>query len=331
LICGIGTLAASPKCAGIRSRVDITTNVKYSEWGRDDEHGALNRLGPHKVRQAIDTITNGKTYQLGYVEDSHTRAFGTRVFKNFVFSLSFGGSNELTGHDDYLFPSYVGVGSQIDTLSHICVNTTCYNRFDKSQMFHATGTAQNVEGTADGTPVALDGLKNLGADNLLPIVTRGIVLDMPAIFGKSRLEVGDEITCEKITAALKRQRTSIKAGDVVLLHTGYSKIRDQPEYVTSYPGLTLTGAQYLIEHKIVAVGADTIAVEAVPSAEDSDIWPGSIFPVHTNLITKNGIYILEVMNTEVLVEAGITEFMFVLGAPRFRGAAQAYVNPVAIK
>ena len=55
-----------------------------------------------------------------------------------------------------------------------------------------------------------------------------------------------------------------------------------------------------------------------------------LFPVHTNLLAKHGVYILENMDTRALAADGVYEFMFVLGQPRFVGAVQAVINPVAI-
>jgi Domain of unknown function (DUF4372) len=43
------------------------------------------------------------------------------------------------------------------------------------------------------------------------------------------------------------------------------------------------------------------------------------------------IHILENLDTAPLVRDGVTEFMFVLGQPRYRGAVQAIINPVAIR
>jgi kynurenine formamidase len=49
------------------------------------------------------------------------------------------------------------------------------------------------------------------------------------------------------------------------------------------------------------------------------------------LLARNGIYILENMNTaELAADEGWT-FLFVLGQPRFEGAVQAVINPVAIR
>ena len=45
---------------------------------------------------------------------------------------------------------------------------------------------------------------------------------------------------------------------------------------------------------------------------------------------KHGIYILETMNTGPLVDEGVSEFMFVLGQARLKGAVQMIINPVAM-
>jgi kynurenine formamidase len=53
--------------------------------------------------------------------------------------------------------------------------------------------------------------------------------------------------------------------------------------------------------------------------------------VHPELLAKNGVYILENMDTRALAADGATEFLFVLGVPRFVGAVQAVINPIAIR
>ena len=46
---------------------------------------------------------------------------------------------------------------------------------------------------------------------------------------------------------------------------------------------------------------------------------------------ENGVHILENLDTAQLVRDGVAEFMFTLGQPRYRGAVQAIINPVAIR
>ena len=59
--------------------------------------------------------------------------------------------------------------------------------------------------------------------------------------------------------------------------------------------------------------------------------PDQFFPVHPELLAKNGVYILENMDTRALAADNVSEFLFVLGQPRFVGAVQAVINPIAIR
>ena len=77
---------------------------------------------------------------------------------------------------------------------------------------------------------------------------------------------------------------------------------------------------------MVAIGADTWALEAIPFEKDV-----GVFEVHQILLARNGIYILENMNTGPLVLDKAWEFMVVLGASRMAGGVQAIINPVAIR
>ena len=56
-----------------------------------------------------------------------------------------------------------------------------------------------------------------------------------------------------------------------------------------------------------------------------------IAPVHQELLTKNGVYILEHMDTRALWKDKVDEFLFVLGIPKLRGTVQGIVNPIAIR
>src|SRR4051794_5334613 len=85
-------------------------------------------------------------------------------------------------------------------------------------------------------------------------------------------------------------------------------------------------AEYLASKEVVAVGADNWGLEAIP------FEPGAgIFEVHQTLIPKNGIYILENLNTAELARDRAYEFMFVLGHSRITGGVQAIINPTAIR
>ena len=204
----------------------------------------------------------------------------------------------------------MGIGSQIDGLGHMGINHTYYNGNHASDF------------------VANTGLTKLGIDRLPPIATRGVLLDMAKHFQQDILPAGQAFNGEDIRAAAQAQGVTIESGDVVLFHTGWLNVMesDPKKFMAGEPGLGVDGAKYLAELGVVAVGSDTWALEVLPSED-----PKLAFPVHPELLAKNGVYILENMDTRGLAADGVTEFLFVLGAPRFVGAVQAVINPVAIR
>lgn len=285
-----------------------------SKYGAADTLGAINNLSAEKTAQAASLVKLGKTYCLGVETGPTSPAYPPRSYSMTILQLDDGtgtplGSNKATGNDDLMY-LWMGIGSQIDGLGHMGVNHVYYN------------------GNHAKDFVTPKGLTKLSIDKLPPIATRGVFLDMTKLLGKSPLAEGTAINSAEIKQAVSNAGVKISKGDVVLLHTGWLDVMDaDPQrFMSGQPGLGLDGARYLAGLGVVAVGADNWALEVIP-AEQAD----QAFPVHPELLAKNGVYILENMDTRALAADGATEFLFVLGQPRFVGAVQAVINPVAIR
>ena len=288
-----------------------------SPWGPDDEIGSANRITPESVLAATGLVTQGKTYSLGMVVDRTVPAFAPRsmsltILQPNQIETDGLGHNHMTNNDD-IFMGWLGIGPQIDGLGHIGVDHVYYN------------------GNQYDDFVKADGLTKLGMEKVPPIVARGVLLDMAAYFGQDIVQEGTAYTRDVIMDAAEKQGVEIREGDVVLFHSGWLKLLDgdSPDpnrYGTVEPGIGVSGAEYLAEIGVVAVGADTWGLEAVPFEEGE-----GVFRAHQVLIPENGIYILENMDSRALVADGVNEFMFVLGVTRMKGAVQMMINPVAIK
>ena len=151
---------------------------------------------------------------------------------------------------------------------------------------------------------------------------------MASYYGTDLVPGGNVFNRKEIDAVTKLEGIEIREGDVILFHTGWNSLigKDNDKYMNSEPGIGREGARYLAGKNVTAVGADNFAVEVVPGE------PGSgSFEVHQILLAKNGIFLLENMNTAALARDRVYEFMFVLGQPRITGAVQAIINPVAIR
>lgn len=283
-----------------------------SAHGAEDRLGAANYLSAEKTAAAAQLITTGKTYALGMVTGRDTPAYGPREYDVTVLQLSDGsgtplGENRAVGNDD-IVDMFVGIGSQIDGLGHMGIDHRYYNGVHVSDF------------------VATDGLKQFGTQTIPPIATRGILLDMTKQFGNP-VPDGQPFNQAEIEAAASAAGVTIEAGDVVLFHTGKMQATaDATELSPGEAGLGVQGAQYLADLGVVAVGADTWAVEVIPFEHEA-----RPFDVHLTLLAKNGVYILENMVTDELAADGVTDFFFSLGVPRLEGTVQAIINPVGIR
>jgi kynurenine formamidase len=284
-----------------------------SKWGPEDEIGAANYMTSELVLKAASLVKTGKTYALGMPVDSRTPAYPPRSFKITIVQPGQAGSpgigpNKATYNDD-IIDTWVGIGSQIDGLGHLGVEHVYYN-------------GNKLADFADPT-----GLKKLGIEKVPPIVTRGVLLDMAAYYNTDIVKEGTAFNVKEIDEAAKKQGVEIRQGDVVIFHTGWLGLvgKDDKRYGAGEPGVGVEGAKYLTSKGVVAVGADTWAVETIPFESKN------VFEVHQILLAMNGTYILENMDTAELAKDKAYEFMFVLGQPRFRGGVQSMINPIAIR
>jgi kynurenine formamidase len=301
-------LAAAPAIAQ-----EAAPDWAPSKWGADDTLGAANYLTPEVVLRAAELITEGRVYQMGVPVGRTTPAFAPRslavtiLMPNQYEGETFG-DNGMSYVDD-MFTGWLGIGTQIDSLAHLGIRGAFYNG-NRAKDF-----------------VKVTGVEKMGIEGIPPIVTRGVLLDIAAVRGVEMMEEGDVITVEDIETAMERQDVDIREGDVVILHTGWLRMleEDPRRFAAGEPGIDATSAEWLVTKNPVAVGADTWGVEAVPFAT------GAVWGAHQVLLAKSGTYIIETLDTRELIADGVDEFMFVLGQPRYVGAVQAIVNPVAIR
>ncbi len=271
-------LAAIALAATLSASPALAQDWTKSKWGPDDEIGAANLITPESVLEAAKLVKTGKTYNLGIIVDPTVPAFAPRTMSitvlqpNQIASKGLG-ENAMTYNDD-IFMGWLGIGPQLDGLGHIGIDHVYYNGHKASDFAKASG------------------LTKLGIEKLPPFVARGVLLDMAEHFGVDMVTEGTPYTKEDIVAAARKQGVEIRKGDVVLFHSGWLNLldegtRDAARYGSSEPGLGKSGAEYLAEIEVLAVGADTWGVEAVPFPAGT-----GVFEVHQILLPKNGIFIL---------------------------------------
>jgi kynurenine formamidase len=296
----------------------LSTTAMAADWpaspyGANDEIGAANLLTPDVVRQAVSLVKTGKTYPLAVPVSKDLPAFRHRSFK--LYNIQPGqqagqtqGPNKFTFNDE-LAVAWTGVGTQLNGIGHIGIDNVYYN------------------GNKAADFVTVEGVKKLGVEKVPPMVTRGVVLDMTAHYGKAIVPGGTEFTVADLQAVLKRQGITLRRGDVVLFNTGWLELigKDNQQFLEVEPGIGMAAARWLADQGIVAFGGDTWASEVYPNRS------GEEFPVNQFMLAQRGIYNLELIDSRAPVRDQAWEFLFVLGQPLYVGSTQVNVNPVAIR
>lgn len=282
-----------------------------SRWGADDQRGAANRITPAKVVESARLVTQGTIYQLGRVYEAGIPMFGSRHYSlRIPKAFSMAGTNQAVYHDEIVSGELGQIGTQFDGLGHLGIGDLFYNGNRASEFAQA------------------EGLTRLGIENVGAIVTRGVLIDIARFKGVDQLPPTYEVTPADITGALQRQRTEIRTGDVVLVHTGWGSLwmKDNVKFLATAPGIGIAAAQLLVEEEVVLVGSDNWGVEVMPNPDAS-----LAAPVHQLLLAKNGIYIHENLATEALARDAVYEFVYLFAPLRLKGATGSPGNPIAIR
>lgn len=299
-----------------------------SEWGADDQVGALNRLTPAKVLEATKLITTGAIYDMAHVFEESMPLFSLTPFHRKYTLLVPGGptygatgENKLFWNEDYVSGHITQDGTQFDALCHM--GTQMGGPGDTTEMRYYNGLTQADVG--DGR-----GCKKLGVERVPPIFTRGTLIDVATFKGRM-LERSEEISIDDLKGALAKQGMSeahIQPGDALFYHTGWASLwkTDNDKFNSGTPGLSPEAGDWVIAKKVVLVGTDNWAVEAIPGPD-----PKLFAPNHQKFLVEHGIYIMENLDFSKLIAAKVYQFAFVFGPIPFKGATGSPGRPFAIR
>jgi kynurenine formamidase len=170
------------------------------------------------------------------------------------------------------------------------------------------------------------GFTELGVDSVLPMVKRGVLLDVAAANG-GELPPEYRITEDDLRRVSRQQEVSIAPGSVVLVRTGNGAYWEDPERYLKAPGVDRSGSEWLAERNVFAVGIDNVVWD-IPGEFDPTIQ--STLPGHVILLVRAGIYIIENVYLEALAADGVSEFLFVCLPLKFQGGTGSPVRPIAV-
>ena len=299
-----------------------------SPWGADDQRGALNRLGPPQVLAAARLITEGNIYDMGRVFEEDMPLFELTP-QNRKYTLSVPGAptwgplgkNALAWNEDHIAGHLTQDGTQFDALAHMATVVGDARNLNDIRYYNGHSHAEIGGGR---------GFSKLGVEQVTPIFSRGILIDVAGARGRM-YECKEEVTIADLEAALKRQgmtAASIQPGDALFYHTCWGSLwkTDNAKFNSCTPGLTAAAGDWVIERKVLLVGTDNWAVEAIPGPD-----PDNFAPNHQKFLVEQGIYIMENLDFSALIAAGVYEFAFSFGPIPFKGATGSPARPFAIR
>jgi len=224
-----------------------------------------------------------------------------------------GTATEGYGADYFALAPHGFSTSHLDALCHI---------FHEGKLYNGYGAET----------VTAHGAAELGIHHLRSgIVTRGILVDVPAIRGREALEPGEPIFPEDLEAAERSTGVTIQTGDALLVRTGRWRWRESHGPSSPSDGLAGLDAScltWLHGREVAVLGSDGV----------SDVFPSRVdavpMPIHTVAIVAMGVHLLDNLDLDDLsvacTAAGRWSFMLAVAPLVLHQGTASPVNPIAI-
>jgi kynurenine formamidase len=285
------------------------TLSNWGRWGDDDQLGALNLITPEVTTAAAATVRSGRTV-------SCARALNTKAAAdnpNPVAHHMIGTVTEGGGADYFAIAPHGFATSHIDALCHIFADGKLYNGYPAET-------------------VTAHGATRLGIHHLhAGIVTRGVLLDIPALRGVDALAPGEPVYPEDLDAAEEQGGVRVRAGDALLVRTGRWRWRDEHgpwDAGSLAAGLDASCLPWLRERDLAALGSDCVS-DVLPSRVD-----GVVMPIHMVVIPAMGVHLMDNLDLEALADACRDEqrwaFLLTVAPLVLRRGTGSPVNPIAV-
>ncbi|MBM80606.1 MAG: cyclase [Planctomycetaceae bacterium] len=294
---------------------DIDRFVKelsnWGRWGKDDQLGALNLITNAKRKEAAKLVMDGVSVSLArYVETKQ----GLDNPKPFVQEMLLTGAGTGQFSSDKYSVAYHGFAhTHMDSLCHLFYKGKMYNGFSRSEVTDQGAQKLSIHNVKKG------------------IMTRGILIDIPAMRGVRFLEPGTAIYPKDLDDFEEFAKLKVRRGDVVFINTGRWQRRDLvgPWSVQKdgLAGFHASCAKWLKEHDIAMVGSDA-ALDVIPSQVE-----GVSHPVHVLMLHSMGVHIFDNCDftdlCKVASEKKRWEFLLTASPIPVRGGTGSPLNPIA--
>ncbi|MBY0274431.1 cyclase family protein [Candidatus Binatia bacterium] len=284
------------------------TLSNWGRWGAHDQLGTLNLITPEKRVAAARLVQSGRTVSCARPLPTIPGPDNMQP----VVHLMTATASEGYGGDYVALAPHGYSTSHLDALCHIFQDGRLYNGYPAARVTARGALELGIDALRDG------------------IVTRGVLLDAARARGADTLEPGEPIYVDDLERAEESAGVRVGEGDVLLLHTGRWRHRDEHGAWKAHErlaGLDASCLPWLHERGIAALGCDGV----------SDVLPSRIadvtLPIHSVAIVALGLHLIDNLELGPLAQACEAEqrwefFLTVAPLVLERGTASP-VNPIA--
>ena len=292
-------------------------------FGRDDQVGMFNLQTPERIAEAAGLVRRGKMFPMNWeLELPNPPLFGRGGVRQTIFRRP-------TSHDDVLDNFYPQASSQWDSLVHVGHSQHgLYNGIKSEDVTGLPGTRNGIEHWARRG-----------------IAGRAVLLDMDRYLASTGSPIDNatdrRITVDELEACRQAQGVEIRAGDVLLIRTGWQDWYLQQDAATRRaisspavlrsPGIAAgeAMARYLWDLHVVALASDNPSLEAWPPT------PATGGFLHEYIIGLFGMAIGELWDLSRLAADcaadGVYECFFVSAPINKLGGVGSPPNAIALK
>ncbi len=296
----------------------------WGRWGEQDQLGTLNLITPEKVAEASACVRKGHAISLSTPFDENGVWSTGTLRHNPVHMMRVDGRDanderwqRLARYNDDYVAMPLQAATHWDAPSHVYYDGLLYNGFEASRVGSAGALVNGIEHAAQ-----------------LGITSRAVLVDLPRFRRVDAMPASSAVDPEELEAALAAEKVEVRAGDIVMIRTGWWSLFRSTIDVTGWrdgsPGLSWRCAEWAREHDLAALAADNMAVEVSNSA-GSEV----ALPLHLLCLRDMGMIFGELWDLDALAAEcaadGVYECQLVAAPIRFTHAVGAPVNPVAIR
>ncbi len=303
-------VSPKPKLSSKDIEEMMTSLSNWGRWGKDDQLGTLNLITSRKRKEAATLVKEGVSISLAR-DLSEMKGNGSAPF---VHKMILTGQSPESNYasDSYCFDYHGYLLTHLDALCHL---------FNKRKMYNDVPQERVTE----------KGAERLAVINMKGgLFTRGVLMDMPRLWGVKYLEGGRAIYPEDLEGWEKKAGVKIESGDAIIVRTGSwarRTVESEKAVEQAFAGLHASCLPWLRKRDVAIVGSD-LATDVIPSGVE-----GSIMPVHSVVIGAMGTPILDNCDLEALSEAASARkrwsFLLTAAPLPVQGGTGSPINPIA--